>query len=132
MVFGNVSLIALSTVERKSVLLRAVEVTQSKAAMSDTDFYRLHRKYCNTNVANTDNCKPEECGYRNGATINNSPKSPKRITGKDIKLWIDALLSSKYDYRQNGSTRVNKKNWAEKLAQYTLAVTWIRDRRGFY
>jgi len=82
-VFGGASV--LSLVHRKCVPLRAtVQVTQSKAAMSDTDFHRLHRKYCNANVANSG--KQEDCGQRDGAKIPDTTKSPQQNPGKDTEF----------------------------------------------
>lgn len=78
MVFDSVS--GVSLLRRECVPL--AQVTQSKAAMTDTDFYRLHRKYCNTDVANAG--KPEDCGQPNAAKSLETPKLPKHNnTGKE-------------------------------------------------
>lgn len=114
MVVGSLNLIVPFTVESK-ILLQIVRVTQSKAAMSDTaDFYKLRRKYCNTNALNT-NPKPEECGYRNGAKTNDCPKPPKRITGKNISVCQVIGLPSKWPYPCTSEKPT--------INQYSLAVT---------
>lgn len=124
MVVGSLALIP-DTVESKNILLQIGRVTQSKPAMSDTaDFYKLHRKYCNNNALNT-NPKQEEGGHRNGAKTNDSPKSPKRITGKDMKY----LSSNRIVMKTAVPLYIRKADHS----QYSLAVTCIRDRwlRGF-
>lgn len=62
------------------------QVNQSKAAMMDTDFHRLHRKYCDTNVANAG--KPEDCGQPNPTKSLESPKSPRSNTGKNSRVNV--------------------------------------------